>query len=357
MLKLQCPGPPPQNLLLDELENIFRAKPVVECLAFFGFATGAGLEALLAIEQVRALFEQGIVQIMVGLDAVTDEHALKVLMDMCQANNKVQAHVVRSTTGDLIHPKMWILRFDTGDGVRIVGSNNLTIQGLSRNVEAYEVVFYSSQEWDEIRTGWERFKNSLATAGAEVRTFDSTAFAWAAQNQRNNLGKRKRIARTLRRNPRPSPTVGVGIPEPVLVAAIPRAGVRWPQVHLQRKILEDFLGDDISTFRHLELREAGTHKLEKRVIVHSETNRNVRIEVGAARRYGSYPKENYPIVLFRREGAVRLSYVFVYPDTSIYEQLKAFLESRYNGRKNQYPRIIASLPELMSVWPEIPLVD
>ena len=94
--------------------------------------------------------------LLVGIDAVTNRHALERLQELEHQYESLSVHVFRNPTDALFHPK--VARFDYPDGRRsmIVGSGNLTPGGLRQNFEAFSVIRAAAGETLDV-SSWQRF--------------------------------------------------------------------------------------------------------------------------------------------------------------------------------------------------------
>lgn len=363
-LRIQDPTNPPRSPLFDEVVGISEAGSVEYLRLFFGFLTGSGMDALLGVSTVASVLRTARVDVLVGLDAVTDRKGLEFLLQLASENEHFQPRVIKNTTGALIHPKMLFARYADGSSVAVVGSNNMSFGGLNGNVEGYSIGRFESDEpvdlsdWDDFLVRWD----SLITE------IDDDALAAAERNE-NRLDRLRKVAQGTATEPdvvvsdgqahEASPDDSGDLEEPVLVAQIPKAGDRWPQVHYSADIMERYFGVDAG--EPVYLREFDSTVVEERQVVYSEKNKNYKIELAAAgdaQRAAGYPVEGRPVVVFRRESSDALRrhrYVFLMPGDDGHDAMVALSDAEFDGPANQAPRIIVARSRVIAAWPTCPL--
>lgn len=364
-IRVQDPTEPRRSPLFDVIVEMARAGQLVSGRLFFGFLTGSGMDALLAVPEVAHAFETAKLDVLVGLDAVTDRAGLERLRELEAVNAAVDVRVIKNTTGALIHPKMLLFEYEDGGGVVVVGSNNLSGNGLSGNVEGYSVFRYKADEapdlsdWDAFITRWQPLLSKI----------DDDAMERARINERRAL----RIRRAARIPTGPgaatpqvvladgqvfeAPPSDVGVVELMLVIQLP-ASDRWSQVQISKPISREFFGFDpgVTEAPVLILREHNRVEPEPaRKMLYLSKSDTVRFEVAAAKRAGEYPQDGRPIALLRHESAdePRYRYVFLMPGDDGHAQLAALTNSEFVGRG--LPRIILPRNRVLVAWPECPL--
>ena len=143
--------------------------------------------------------------------------------------------------------------------------------------------------------------------------------------------------------------------ELVLVAQIPKGGNRWSQVGYSARIVRDYF--DVERGDQVFLRSFDSADVEAAQVVNPKSNRNHRIELGAAREAGEYPEEGPPIVLCRRErGALRHHrYVFLMPGDDGHSEMTKLAKEEFEGPANQVSRVIVPRSRILAAWSGCPL--
>lgn len=367
-IRIQDPTEPPRSPLIDLVVELASEGSVTGGRLFFGFVTGSGIDALLASPEVARMLGQAELDVLVGLDAVTDRYGLTRLQELEAANPSLRVQVIKNTTGALIHPKMMHLTYADGGGVAVVGSNNLSANGLSGNVEGYSVLRYEPGETPDL-SDWDAF---LGRWSRLLSPIDEEAFERAGRNERR-LDRVRRAVRAAGAGTEAdveevvvsdgqahetTPGADEDLQELMLVAQIPRASDRWPQVHYSADIVDRYFhaegGDSVY------LRQWNTTDVEERQVVYSEVNKNYKIELGAAgeaQRAAGYPDDGRPVVLFRHESDTqrRHRYVFLMPGDLGHAEIVALSDAEFQGPSNQVPRVIVARNQVLTAWPDCPL--
>jgi hypothetical protein len=362
-IRIQDPTDPPRSPLLDVIVELSSAGTVIYSRWFFGFLTGSGMDALLAVNSVREMLRRCRVDVLVGLDAVTDRLGLQRLRDLAAANPDFRARVIKNTTGALVHPKMLLFEYDDGRGCSVIGSNNMSGNGLSGNVEGYSILRYGSEDTPPDLSDWDAFEVRWAPL---ISPIDDEAMEFARRNERNV----RRAARGVREEVPPDegavvvsdgqvheipPAPEGDVHELMLVAQVPRAGGRWSQVHYSAEIMHNYFraaGGEV-----VLLRKVGGATVEERAVVYSPANKNYKIELGAAHDL-DYPEDGRPVVLFRREGSAdsrRHQYVLLMPGDDGHAEMAVLADDEFTPHGNQLPRAIVARSSVLAAWPDCPL--
>jgi hypothetical protein len=348
-LNLQDPGSP-SGYLLETLAEV--APGADRGGGIFAWATSAGVRLLAEDAAVGAFLADAPFDLIVGVDAITDEAALDAIV---AAQAKAHQLTARAFVHDLrpllFHPKFtWFRR--EGELILIAGSGNLTVGGL--------------------RSNWELFTRAVAT-GAEANAIEATLREWeerwgeyllliddprvrerAAQNTgREELFQRPRVRRP--REPREGVRTFSGS-EPVLIAEIPR-GDRWKQANFHREDYEGFFGAEVGSQRRILLQHVnadatiGDYENRPSVAVRSH---NYRFELAAAGGL-PYPDDGRPIGVYVRMGDGIFLYRLLMPGSDSYETIDAVLRERTDVPANRMRRLRLDARELREVWPDSPI--
>ena len=120
----------------------------------FSFASSDGVNLLMKDEVFRTFLQGGSFELVVGVDAITNEKALATLKkatdELPTLDVKVFYHQRPQT---LFHPKFcWFRRGPKS--VLLTGSGNLTVRGLRGNWEAFGIGEVAGGGADSLETQW-----------------------------------------------------------------------------------------------------------------------------------------------------------------------------------------------------------
>ena len=354
---LQDPTSPDTVYLLEAM--IEASRDAAFCMGLFAFASRAGVDSLIGDPEIQRFLNQSTMALLVGIDAVTNRHALERLQELEQQYERLSVRVFRNPTDALFHPK--VARFDYPDGRRsmIVGSGNLTPGGLRQNFEAFSVIRAAAGETLDVAS-WQRFFNDHA---AEIRAIDEEMLELAARNIMRGRRPRRDVEPEPGAPPAAEPMVPdielpVGRTDRFLVAQVPGAGNRWHQVHFNREVIDRFFRIRQGTTQRVylvECRQDGTFaEQEVRPCVYSDANMNLKIEV-ASHHGAPYPDDGRPVAVFRELQARSFAYMLLMPGESGYDAMSTLTETLKVVGPGLH-RVIATRADVHGVWPECPLV-
>ena len=290
--------------------------------AAIGSATWHGIYAFASTNGVAWLFEDpaiervlsggGEVDILVGIDAVTNRQSLERLQTLKQRHFNFEPRVFWNENNGLFHPKMSYFTYPGGGQTLVVGSGNLTPGGLKNNFEGYTVISADPQERLDV-SALDEFLEYHAT---NIRIIDDDALARAERNVTRPIGRSRQTGRgrtTSSQQPRTAASQeqdersgNVVVGDRILLARVPRAGGRWSQVHFNTDVVQQFFRvTNLQVQRAFltQVRPDGSRAdPEVRPCVFSQSNRNHRIEFSAASGL-VYPPE--PPILVLREHQLR----------------------------------------------------
>ena len=338
-----------------------------------GGATWRGIYAFASLNGVSWLFEDpvinqlvadgGEVDLLVGLDAITNRQALERLQELEQLNEHFRPRVFWNEVASLFHPKISDFTYADGGRTLIVGSGNLTPGGLRNNIEGYTVISANQGETIDV-SALDDFWGRHADA---IRLIDDEALERADRNiiRRIHDGQQThRVAFALPpRNRRPRrlvPVLGedrVAIADRILIAQVPRAGGRWSQVHFNADVVQQYFRlVDFGTQRVFlsQVSPDGVRSdVEVRPCVYSQTNKNHRIEFGAA--LGMDYPETPPVLVLRERQLRVFDYMLLLPNSDGYAESME-LTNRLPSVGRGMARVITDLDTLEGAWPECPLL-
>jgi hypothetical protein len=361
-LYVQDPTETTTSYLSEVLIEQIRQGDAKRLEVVMAFATADGLRAITEDYDFKSFADEGEVHIIVGIDAITLPEALDVLADATSAFPSFRAHVFENATGRLFHPKLVRITYDDGATTLIVGSGNATTGGLQGNFEAFTILDLDADEAD-LASDLDEF---LERHAADLRELDERAYELAERNRR--LIQRRQDAadvepdeedETAEQEVEPATEASSVTGAPVLVAQVPQASGRWGQVGLNEAVVDQFFRVVPNSAQRLRLRHVlssgdvgGT---EIRAIRMSETNRNRRLEIGAARGR-SYPRRDTPILVFLERGARQYDYMLVFPGEPGHRELRRVLNT-YASLGRGDPRAPITSEELAAEWSDSPLLQ
>ena len=330
----------------------------------YAFATGEGVTWLFQDPVVEQLISRGgEVDLLVGLDAVTNRQALERLQELEQVSERFKPRVFWNDIVSLFHPKISDFTYPDGGRTLIVGSGNLTPGGLMNNVEAYTII--SAERAEELDvSALDEFMQRHSEA---IRGIDDLALTRAEQNLISRPSQGQQAGRLNVSSPprthRPArlvPSGGTGRVarlDCILIAQVPRAGGRWSQVHFNADVIRDYFRLVDSGNQRVYLSRVGSDGIrsdaEVRQLVYSQSNKNPKIEFRAASGI-EYPAS--PPVLILRERQIRVfDYMLLFQDSEGYAKAIE-LTTELPRVGHGMPRVITDINTLAGVWAECPLV-
>ena len=345
-LHLQDPGAPSGYLLEELLGAISGA---TRGGATFAWTNATGAKALLTDDSFGRFLEGGTFDLVVGVDSITDEAAVKVLIEASNKSANLSVRVFLHSETALFHPKMaW---FESADGITLlVGSGNLTMGGLKGN--------------------WEVFLLAQLT-GSEAQTLIATLDAWRTkwvgsmlpitdprvlERAKLNAGSERTLKRS--RGPVP-PALAQDETSEILLAEIPMAGGRWSQANFDLENYEGFFGAKVGTQRRILLYHVtdvgSVDDVEIRPSV-EVLSHNYRFELAAAKGL-HYPNvdDGRPIAAFMKLLTGSFLYMLIMPDNPHHAAVSACLQAKWSGPAGRMRRVRLSVADLRSCWPGSPL--
>lgn len=338
-----------------------------------GAATWRGIYAFASRDGVNWLFQDpviaqlissgGEVDLLVGLDAITNRPTLERLQELEQGNQHFRPRVFWNDVFSLFHPKISEFTYPDGGRTLIVGSGNLTPGGLMNNLEAYTTVSADSSEEIDV-SALDEFLEQHSEA---IRSIDDEALTRAEQNLIRRVNQGQQAGRVNISSPprtgRPVRLVPTGTGsrvarmDRILIAQVPRAGGRWSQVHFNADVVREYFRLEDSGTQRVYLSQVGSDgarsDAEVRPLVYSSRNMNPKIEFGAAsgRTYPASP----PVLVLRERHVRAFDYILLFPGVDGYDEaigLTRILPSVGRGM----PRVITDMNVLQGAWAACPLL-
>lgn len=350
----------------------------------YAFASKDGIELFLEDESFKKFMDSGTFFLIVGMDDITN---IRSLQELKNVRDKYKGHLtvkayIHNSKGSIFHPKFsW---FETASGgILIVGSGNLTQQGLRHNREAYSVIDCDKKTFNDVISEWNQWlshsnpflfdiddlivqrvaeQNTMKTiAVRRVRKdiskahgkMDDNTFADLFKTQpKDNLNKKKKQNDKCNPNNLTSDNYGkmplselddeidsntlywkISLKSEVLVAEIPRSGNRWKQANFDKNTFENYFGatcGENGAYRILlkNVDKSGTlGKTEVRPSV-SVSSQNYRFELDAAAGI-DYPKDGKrPLGVFVKVSQRDFLYELVMPGDEGYDSLIVAMDEK-----------------------------
>jgi|LSQX01.3.fsa_nt_gb hypothetical protein len=348
--------------------TIYYYETLLQCLAsrnthiwrgIFAFATGDAVRSTFVNDpDVQRFLERGEVDLLIGIDAVTNVSALEELQSLTIQRPSFRARVFVNPGTGLFHPKVSYF-IGGGESTLLVGSANFTKGGLRRNVEAYSIASGTEEEISALPV-WQDF---FTRHNPNIRVIDENVLDFARVNQERRIGARR--PRTRDHGPiaeeveETGQDIIVSGESRVLIAVVPRAGERWQQIHYNQDIIQQFFRLPVATKSGLrvflqEVRpDRTTSAPEIRHLVYSSRNQNLKIEIGA-RRGRPYPDVGFPLIVLNEVGTRSFRYTLLMPHDDGYSAISSLLASLPRIGRGVH-RSITTLSRVRSAWNNCPL--
>ena len=360
MLVIQDPTNEQGTYLLESLAEAFESATTIR--GIFAFASASGVDLLFDDESFQRVAREGVIDIVIGTDAVTNAAALDACERLTQQLSDVSLRAFLNPRPEgLFHPKFCFAK-NGGSGRLVAGSGNLTEGGLLGNWEAYAVDQLDNDGVTVTEATWQGWVDKYADCLLPLN--DPRVRERVAQN---NVMAREGDLPTLR-VPRPTPDPAEAarpiqvIPDTatVLIAEIPRSGDRWKQANFDLDNYRNFFGaredaaNRLVIFRHVNA--DGTMAAYERnrppVAVKSQ---NYRFELAAASGR-EYPAAGRPIAVFIRMVGRTFFYRLLMPENADYELVDGILErlAGPNQRPDRMRRERLTVRQLREEWPNAP---
>lgn len=385
---IQDPGDPNTDYLIEIL--LEQCQKATSGGASFAWATARGINLLLENPQFSHFLHEFPFDLVLGVDAVTDEAALRALCRLQKELPKFTVSVfLNGYAGSMFHPKVcWFGQ--TNGGALVTGSGNLTEGGLSKNWEAFTVTALAKSELATVQAQWSAWRQAYGAdlvgpsdAGAiacakrngQVTTVTVSALAAAPLATKGALAK-KALAKKLPGNkpvgvvapatesgPGASPVVPSSGTAPahqlldVLIAEIPRGSSRWNQANFDLESYEGYFGAKVGTTRMMFFRhvDAGgilaATEIRPSVAVKSS---NWRFELAAAAGL-KYPTNGRPIAVFVKQASRNFHYRLLMPGDTAHPLIEKLLDSNWHGPAGRIKRVRVAHSVLEQAWPDSPL--
>ena len=346
----------------------------------YAFASKTGVNLCFKDEALSKLTAGSKFKLIVGVDQITNSQALAALGDIAYINAEFDVMAYLNTSGrSIFHPKFMWFKKQRG-GTLVVGSGNLTLNGLRHNCEAFVTLELDEAKMLGFLHKWDLW---IGEVSSKLFPIDSTEIVeQAKRNHRANAaaasGGKHPEAPAIRKPGLESGmeqravSAGENVSEAltdewmpaddqlVLAAEIPKASDRWNQANFDKDSFENYFGATVGDssvrvlLRHIA-DDGSLGEIESRPSV-SVRSQNYRFELGAAAGL-AYPPEGAgrPIAVFVKLNTRTFLYTLCMPGTTHYDGLKNFCASQYEGRQDQMMRVRTTVDTIRSAVPQLPL--
>lgn len=360
MLVIQDPTDEQSTYLLESLLDAFRSAEKI--VGAFSFASSAGVRLFTEDPAFREVAGHHPVDLVVGIDAVTNDRALDSLTAVAQEFPNVQVRAFLNPRPEaLYHPKFCWTK-TAGGGHLITGSGNLTEGGLLRNWEAYAVEELNELGINAVESAWNTWSakhnaSLLPLDNAAVRRLASANNVLAQEGDLPTL-----VATPPQSAPGSEPVTTLQIPNraTVLIAEIPgRTNDRWNQANFHLDDYRNFFGVRegvlrLVVFRHVNAdgTMADYERNRRSVTVRS---RNFRFELAAAAGIPYPPEgEGRPIGVYIRVATRTFFYRLMLPADPEYATVRTLLERRAGAASRLMRTTQMTVADLRREWPTAP---
>lgn len=317
----------------------------------FAFASAQGITTFLDDPVIELVTKTSGFELIVGIDAITDERALSALADRLPTRPGLTGRVLLHGLPTLFHPKLcW---FVSGERLTlVVGSGNLTLGGLTNNLEAFTVSTLHGPAAASAETEIARW---LTRWDEHLVAPDATE---AVARAKENSGAERSLKRPMAaEDDAPVDQLPVAEDADALVLEISRNAPRRTQLDVGREQFRDFFGGEPGKQKRIRLQHvnagSGLAEVEPPRTLFRTRSDNYRFEAAAGRGI-DYPPEGRPIGVFIRMSDGIFRYRLLWPGEAGHAEVEAFLTARVGAAGRSMRRAATTTVELHAAWPNAP---
>src|SRR5579871_3416301 len=365
MLVIQDPTDEQAPNLLQALTDAFQDAESIA--GAFAFVSSSGVRLLTESDVFQEVAQNFPVDLVIGIDAVTNERALDSLIAVSRRFPNVMARAfLNPQPAALFHPKFCFAKRRGGSGHLVDGSGNLTEGGLLGNWEAYSIEELSRAGFTAVSDTWAAWTSRHASSLLPLEN-DVVRQRVRANTVMAPEGDLPTLVAPPQPLPDPEP---LAIPNAarVLIAEIPDNNVRgWNQANFHRDDYVDYFGVQLGVarlfvFRHVNPDGSlGEYERDRPPV--AVRSRNWRFELGAAVGI-PYPTTQPPIGVFIRMAPFTFFYRLLLPGNPEFTTVHDLLQNRAGPRTARYVRngrtiwgmrsTRLTVAELRDEWPNSP---
>lgn len=358
MFVIQDPTDENSTYLLESILKVLRDARSVS--GAFAFVSAQGVRLLSQSDEFKSLAKNYPVDLVIGIDGITNEQAITSLSEVAQQYPRLQVRAfLNPLPGTIFHPKFcWTESDDNGH--LIVGSGNLTERGLLGQWEAYSSLNLDYDELKSVKATWNAW---LVSSKDYLLALDDPKVMERAKLNNNNPlaieGDWPKLQAPITgdiSDSEPATTQLFTSKAKVLIAEVPRSGVRPSQVNFHKNDYYSFFRAEqgrLVVFR--QVNEDGTmpdYEQSRPAVVAKSVNFRFELDGMGSRNYPEIGGR--PIGIYLRVATRTFFYRILFPATSGYKEVQAILEE-HNGKASTKMRTVRmDAEELRTAWPTAP---
>lgn len=332
MLSIQDPNYAAAPTALDSFLAVFPAANRLRMT--FAYASASGIHMLFASAAFIDFIDQYECDLILGTDAVTNFAAHEAIKSIAakHPNLKVQ-FIVREFDGRTFHPKFCLATCGES-GILVVGSSNLTKNGLLSNWEAFADIKLGKSAHKKSVKKWKDWLKRLKPFLRPLGHADTIAAVKA--NKLVIKSKKKLTAKDKLVIAESDVSTMLGKDLECLICEIPGAKGRMNQANFKKGVIEDFFGIPVYSAEHIALTKVaddGTRgpSLSKQLV--SAASKNYRFELDSGGR--EYPISPAAIGVFVKTSKKSFLYKLIFPDEKQYTNIQALVNAKNLAKSNQ----------------------
>lgn len=349
-LHLQSPGVPGLTLL-DAMANA--AEDATSAGAVFAFASERGVRATLGDDGPFAKIAE--LELVVGLDAITDERALDAITALTQDRGGFRARALVNPDARLFHPKLSWFRSPTTTTL-LIGSGNLTPGGLVGNHEAFAAVLLTGPPAE---AAVDQITDWLTVLDSALYPLDHPEVRKAAKA---NSGAERSIRKRMPPDDEEPPPEDGDAADVLIFEVSKNTEDGRTQLDVGRPAWRNFFGGVEGLRKQVLVQpvaaDGSVGEIEPPRGLGNTKSTNFRLEVGARRDMthpapGTRPR---PIGVFRRMSDGVYRYLLLWPGEPGHTELSAYLDELNPSPGRNMRRPVVTLAKLRAAWPDCPIL-
>lgn len=298
----------------------------------FAFVTSGGVNLLLMDECFIDFIKKNIFTLVIGTDEITNTKTIETLRGYVEQyrNLRVKAFL-NPLSNATFHPKYCWFKHGHG-GQAVIGSGNLTQQGLRKNWEAFSVLELAAAEFNCLEAQWNRWFVKNLPHLKDIT--DPGVTTKVAQNCRVARRITSVLAESKSGGCEDFQAWTFDERAEVLLAEIPKASNRWNQVNFDKESFEGFFGaragDNTMRVLFKGVDDQGVEQEAESRLSVSVQSHNWRFELNLAKDK-CYPENGRPIGIFVKVSERNFLYMLSMPDYRHHKSIVDLLPDNERG--------------------------